>query len=162
MQEPFKQLIKSAQVTALPPCILYSIRTFNHVNRLSNQASLEIRTKYRDVWNEYIRRPRFGRTEKFAFSNHMTVKFGRQRVSNFHELLQRRRDRRDWLTVQSPVLRAELRLASCANTELKPIVEWVADLNANNPSRVPNKWINWISPKHVSEIALWRLANMLG
>lgn len=161
IQKSIKCLIREVEGQPLPACILYAIGTFNDLSRKSNEASLEIRSNYLDIWREYVKRPRIGRTEKLKFSNYLMEKFGRQRVCEFHELCQQRRDRRDWMTIQSFVLRAELKLVGCAKCELIPIMEWVSKWNLGEPTRVPNDWINWISPKHVSEIALWRLLNSL-
>lgn len=156
-----KGLIRDVEDTSLPGCISHSIRTFNDLSRKSNEASLEIRKNYLDIWKEYINRPRIGKTEKLKFSNYLMERFGRQRVCKFHELCQVRRDRRNWMTIQSHVLRAELKLVTCSSGELSPIVEWVSKWNLGEPTRVPNDWINWISPKYVSEISLWRLLNLL-
>lgn len=156
-----KSLIRDVEHNSLPECISHFIHTFNDLSRKSNEASLEIRSNYLDIWREYVKRPRIGRTEKLKFSNYLMEKFGRQRVGEFHKLCQQRRDRRDWMTIQSFVLRAELKLVGCSKCELIPIMEWVSKWNLGEPTRVPNDWINWISPKHVSEIALWRLVNSL-
>ena len=161
IQKPIKVLIREVENTPLPGCISHSIRTFNDLSRKSNEASLEIRKNYLDVWREYIKRPRIGKTEKFKFSNYLIEKFGRLRVSKFHELCQVRRDRRDWMTIQSYVLRAELKLMTCSRGEFECIVEWVTKLNLGEHTRVPNDWINWIPPKHVTEISIWRLLNLL-
>lgn len=161
IQNSIKSLIREVENTPLPGCISYSIRTFNDLSRKSNEASLEIRKNYLDIWKEYINRPRIGKTEKLKFSNYLMERFGRQRVCKFHELCQVRRDRRDWMTIQSHVLRAELKLMTCSKGEIGSILEWVSNWNLGVALRVPNDWINWISPKHVSEISIWRLLNLL-
>ena len=53
------------------------------------------------------------------------------------------------------------RVTTCSKGEISSILEWVSNWNLGITTRVPNGWINWISPKHVSEIALWRLLNLM-
>lgn len=56
-----KGLIRDVEHNSLPECISHFIHTFNDLSRKSNEASLEIRSNYLDIWREYVKRPRIGR-----------------------------------------------------------------------------------------------------
>lgn len=155
-----KKLAQDLQRGPLPLCTLHAIRTFLNIVHLSNQASLSIRTNYLDIWHAYIKRPRRNRTAMFEFSSNLNRLFGRQRVSEFHELNRRRRDLIEWIRTSLVTLQAELCLINTPLTELKTILEWVQQVNTGEQAPKPNNWINYVSAKHMSEIAIWRLVNL--
>ena len=155
-----KQIARELRCGPLPHCTLHAICTFLNIVHLSNQASLSIRTNYLDIWHAYIKRPRRNRTAMFAFSNNMHQRFNRQRLFEFHELCQRRRDLTEWLRTSLVTLQAELSLINCPLSELKTILEWVQQVNTGEQAPKPNSWVNYVSAKHMSEIAIWRLVNL--
>jgi hypothetical protein len=161
VQKSIKLLVKELKARELPLCTLTAINIFCDLVNLSNQASIMIRRNYLDVWYEYVKRPKGSRGEKFKFSSKMYQKFGRQRVAEFYELCQRRRDLKEWFRVKLPELLSEIKLIGSTKAELMLVVEWVSNLNNGVSVSLPNDWINFITPKHIAEIALWRLMNLL-
>ena len=161
MQKSIKFLVKQLKTRELPLCTLNTIRVFCNLVDLSNQASVTIRGKYLDVWHEYIKRPKASRKRMVEFSSGMYQKFGRQRVAEFHELCQHRRNLKDWIRVQLHELMSEIKLIESTKDELNAIVGWISNLNNGVSVAPPNKWINCISPKRIAEIVLWRLVNLL-
>lgn len=155
-----KKIAQDLHRVPLPRCTLHAIRTFLNIVHLSNQASLSIRTNYLDIWHAYIKRPRRQRVAMFEFSSNLNRLFGRQRVSEFHELCQRRRDLIEWVRSSLVTLKAELSLINCPLSELKTILEWVQQVNTGEQVPKPNSWVNYVSAKHMSEIAIWRLVNL--
>lgn len=139
-----------------PSCCVDQAEYFIRLNKLSGESCVKIRKSYRDIWSEFIKRPA-GRVAGFDFSRSMNVKFGRERMGEFHSLRLNIKNRIDFLKYDRLCLDTEIRLAESSGSYLLPVLKFMEQVNAGATiDNEDGRWVNVISIKRMTEIMTWK------
>lgn len=142
-----------------PVCVVRSAERFKHISEMSSASCTEIRGHYRDVWNAFKKCPT-SRLGKFKFSMILRDRFGKDRMSVFHTLINNIKEHRVFIKYEARVLKCEIALASLPKEELISCLKFVEEVNSGaTESYEAGEWYNMITPERFSEIILWRLIN---
>jgi len=142
-----------------PICVVRSAERFKHISDRSSASCTEIRGNYRDVWNAFKKCPS-SRLGKFKFSISLNDRFGKDRMSVFHTLINNIKEHRVFIKYEARVLKCEIALARLPKEELRSCLKFVEEVNSGaTESCETDGWYSMITPERFSEIVLWRLIN---
>lgn len=147
-----------------PPCIV-SIVNYLISRKIENKnACKKIRSNYRDIWNDYIKKPK-GRISKMNYSMFLNNKYGRTRMSEFHSLKEKTNNIwNDILRYDLICIIHEIKLTKFTKNELSEFLINLSNYIEHNKDIdvVDKKYRNFIiyvTPLRLSEIVLFLLVN---
>ena len=142
-------------VNQYPVCISSRAKKFHALQQAARQSYLTIRQQYRDIWIEYIHRPKT-RSFGLRFSIELRQRYG-DRAREFLRLKDAINAYERDVVGDWDRFTAMLQLMHSTGDDLNAALEFITCANALDVRmEMQGSWVNNVTPEYAAEIMMWR------